>query len=163
LTDDTSPRRRRAWLARLAGLSDSPHRTAAAFAVGVFLSFSPFLGLQIASGVAAALMLRLNRVAVLAGLCANLPWVMVPWYAVTTMLGATILGVPVSDDLMGRLSGLLELPVYRATFWERAGTLFRPFVWPFILGSTLGALVLAVLAYAVVSRLIMRVRQPASP
>jgi hypothetical protein len=87
----------------------------------------------------------------------------VPWYAVTTMLGATILGVPVSDDLMGRLSGLLELPVYRATFWERAGTLFRPFVWPFILGSTLGALVLAVLAYAVVSRLIMRVRQPASP
>lgn len=159
MSDETPRRRPPAWLTRLAGLSDSPRRTAAAFAVGVFLSFSPLLGFQIASGLALSLALRLNRVAMLAGLCANMPWVMVPWYAVTTMLGASMLGVPVTEDVGGRIGGLLELPVYRAAFWQRAAVVVEPFIWPFVVGSTIGALVLAALAYSVTSRIILRVHR----
>jgi uncharacterized protein len=158
--DDSSGRRSpTARLSRLAGLSDPPHRTAAAFSIGVFLSFSPFFGLQIATGLGLALALRLNRLAVFAGLCANLPWLMVPWYALTTTLGAALLGVPIAEDAAIRISGVLELPVYSALFWERALGLVRPFVWPFVLGSTLGALVVACIAYLVTSRLIMRLRE----
>jgi uncharacterized protein len=152
-------RRPAAWLSRLAGLADSPRRTAAAFAVGVFFSFSPFFGLQIVSGFGIAMALRLNRVAMFAGLCANLPWLMVPWYAVTTTVGAAMLGVPLADDITGRIGGLLELPVSRAAFWERAGALIQPFVWPFVLGSTIGALVVASVAYLVMTRLIARVQR----
>src|SRR5688572_9513272 len=60
------------WLARLAESRDTPRRTAAAFALGVFLSFSPFLGLQIVTGLTLAIALRLSRVATLVGLCVNL-------------------------------------------------------------------------------------------
>lgn len=159
--EDSSARRRPpAWMSRLAGLSDSPRRTAAAFAIGVFLSFSPFFGLQIAAGLGLALALRLNRVAVFAGLCANLPWLMIPWYALTTTLGAAMLGVPLAEDVTARIGGVLELPIYRAAFWEGAAILVRPLVWPFVLGSTVGAFVVACLAYAVTSRLMLHVRNP---
>lgn len=150
--------RGRAWLTRLAGLSESPRRVAAAFALGVFLSFSPFFGLQIAVGFGVALALRLNRVAVLAGLCANLPWVMVPWYALTTATGAAVLGVPLALDVSARIGELLNLPVYRAAFWERAVDIVQPFLWPFVLGSTLGAFVAGGVAYVVMARLLVRVQ-----
>ena len=147
-----------AWLTRLGELSEPPRRTAAAFSVGVFLSFSPFFGLQIAAGVLTAMALRLNRLAVLAGLCANGPWVMVPWYVATTLLGGLLLGVPLGEDAGARIGGLLELPIYRAAFWETAVALVRPVFWPFVLGSTLGAGVVAVLAYVAASRFLSRIR-----
>src|SRR5262245_2098876 len=55
-------------ISRLFHLHDTPRRTAAAFALGVFFSFSPFLGLQIALSMALAFLLGLNRLAVLVGL-----------------------------------------------------------------------------------------------
>jgi len=100
--------------------ADQPRRTAAAFAIGTFLSFSPFFGLQIAAGMAIAFALRINRAAMFVGLCTNLPWVMVPWYTLTTILGARMLGLTLPADLGGRLGALVEVPVYRAEFWTRA-------------------------------------------
>ncbi len=60
-------RRVRRWLDQLLHTHDTPHRTAAAFAVGVFFGFSPFLGLHIVLGLVVAFAFRLNRVAVLLG------------------------------------------------------------------------------------------------
>ena len=145
------------WLGRLAALSDSPRRTAAAFALGVFLSFSPFVGLQVVTGMGLSFVLRLNRMATFIGLCTNLPWVMVPWYALTTALGATLLRVPVAADVGSRLNALLEMPVYRAPFWDSALELLRPFLWSFVVGSTLGAVVVGALAYVTVARVMARV------
>ena len=79
-------------LDRLASSDLDPGRTAAAIALGVFLSFSPFLGLQILLGLGAAFAFRLSRVAVLIGLCANLPWIMLPWYTLTTAMAAAAMG-----------------------------------------------------------------------
>ncbi len=151
------PRQYPRWLGRLAALSDSPRRTAAAFALGVFLSFSPFLGLQVFAGMGLSFVLRLNRMAIFIGLCTNLPWVMVPWYALTTAVGATLLRVPLATDVGGRLRALLEMPIYRAPFWDSAVEILRPFLWSFVLGSTLGALVVGALAYVTVSRVMARV------
>ena len=41
-------------------------------------------------------MLRLSRVVVLIGLCANLPWIMVPWYTLTTVTAAAAMGIAVA-------------------------------------------------------------------
>ena len=148
----------RGLVQKLAGSNDSPKRTAAAFAFGIFLSFSPFLGFQIATGMAVALLLRLNRAAVLIGLCTNLPWLILPWYSLTTYLGSLIVGQPIGEDFGTRLSTLLALPFYRLEFWQRAYDLVAPFFWGFMVGSTLGGIVMGVAAYFVTVPLLTRLR-----
>jgi uncharacterized protein (DUF2062 family) len=149
----------RALVEKLAGSDASPRRTAAAFAFGTFLSFSPFIGLQIATGMAVAFLLRLNRPAVLVGLCTNLPWIIVPWYTLTTYVGSSIVKQPIGADFGARLSALLELPFYRAAFWERAFDLAAPFFWSFVVGSTLGAMVVGIGAYVVTVPLLVGMKR----
>ena len=48
----------RRWLDALLHIEDSPERTAAAFALGVFFGFSPLLGLHTILGVIAAFSAR---------------------------------------------------------------------------------------------------------
>lgn len=148
-------------LERLAGSNESAQRTAAAFAFGTFLSFSPFLGFQVATGMAVAFLLRLNRPAVLIGLCTNLPWIMIPWYSLTTYVGSVLVGEPMAADLGERLSALLDLPVYRLAFWQRAYHIALPFLWSFIIGSTLGAIVVGIVAYVVTVPLLARLKTEA--
>src|SRR5262245_37839324 len=121
---------------KLAGTSTSPRRTAAAFSLGVFLSFSPFLGLQIAVGMGLAFLLKLSRPAVFIGLCANLPWILVPWYTLTTILGGILLDRPIAADFRQRFDALMELSFYTAQFRSQAYDLVAPFFWSFIIGST---------------------------
>jgi Uncharacterized protein conserved in bacteria len=83
----------RRWLGTLLHVDDTPERTAAAFALGVFFGFSPFLGLHTILGIVFAFLLNYNRVAVLLGVYSNLPWVIAPYYALTTMfVGAPLTG-----------------------------------------------------------------------
>jgi uncharacterized protein (DUF2062 family) len=140
---------------RLATLGDTPHRTALSFAIGIFLSFSPFLGFQILMAAAAAFTFKLSRAALIIGLCANLPWIMVPWYAATTAAGAAILRFPLTADFSAKMARLLENPVYRRAFWEQATDVFGPLMWSFVLGSTVGAAVLALAAYVIIVRVLV--------
>lgn len=146
----------RVWLERAAMASGSPHRTAAAFALGVFLSFSPFLGLQVAIGMAAAFALRMSKATVFVGLCTNVPAIMVPWYAMTTAAGAFLLERPVSPDFGARLGEVLALPAYRAVFWQQLLDLLWPFALAFVIGSTAGALIVGGAAYVSTARVLVR-------
>jgi uncharacterized protein (DUF2062 family) len=146
----------RKWIETLAGTPGPPHRVAAAFALGVFLSFSPFLGFQIVIGASLAFALRLSRPAVLVGLCTNLPFLMVPWYGLTTVVGAALLETRIASDFPHRLADLLALPVYRVEFWQRAVELLGPLVWAFLVGSTLGALIVGAATYVVTLHLLTR-------
>ena len=148
-------------LDRLATSELDPGRTAAAIALGVFLSFSPFLGLQIVLGLAAAFAFRLSRVAVLLGLCANLPWIMLPWYAITTAAAAAVLGAADGIEVREALSHVMSVPIYHPTFWERSGAVATALVWPFLVGPTLGSLLLAATAYVVSFRALQRRRASA--
>src|SRR4029453_14161263 len=96
----------------LAAVYATPRRTAAALALGVGLSFSPLLGLQILIGVGAAFAFRLSRIIVLVGLCSNVPWIMLPGYAVTTAAAAALLGTSSEINATERLDRLLSVPVY---------------------------------------------------
>ena len=143
-------------LDNLATVDAAPRRTAAALAIGVGLSFSPLLGLQILIGIGAAVTFRLSRVAVLIGLCANVPWIMMPWYVLTTAGAATLLGTPSTVDLSERLARILSVPFYRAAFWGHAGALLDTFFWPFLLGPGVGALTLSAITYALALRVLTR-------
>lgn len=148
----------RSVVEKLAGSSESPRRTAAAFALGVFLSFSPFLGLQILVGMITAFLLRLNRPAVFIGLCVNLPWLIVPWYTLTTIAGGLLLNRPIAADFGRRLDALMEFPVYSREFRSQGFDLVAPFFWSFLVGSIAGAIVLGIAAYFVTVPLLTRWR-----
>lgn len=135
------------WLEALLHTHDTPRRTAAAFAVGILYGFSPLVGLHTVLGLITAFAFNLNRVAVVVGVYVNLPWFMAPYYTVTTMAAAWALGVDIPSDFAQKLAGALELSLFGRAFWQRVGSLVSPLVWPFALGSTFGALILAGISY----------------
>jgi uncharacterized protein len=137
----------RRWLGVLLHIDDTPERTAAAFAVGVFFGFSPFLGLHTILGVVFAFLLSLNRVAVLLGVYSNLPWVVVPFYASVTVAGAKITGDKMPPDFKSQFGALFDHSVFQFEFWDRLITLLKPLLWSYAVGSTVAAIVLAALAY----------------
>jgi len=135
------------WLDVLLHIHDSPRRTAAAYALGVFFGFSPFLGLHTALALTCAFIFNLNRVAVLVGVYSNLPWIMAPYYTLTTMIGAELLRTHVPKALGAQLESLFALSLLHSEFWRRLVILLSPFWQPYVAGSLIGAVVLAVLAY----------------
>jgi uncharacterized protein len=139
----------RRWLGVLLHIDDTPQRTATAFALGVFFGFSPFLGLHTLLGVVFAFLLSLNRIAVLLGVYSNLPWVVVPYYAFVTVAGAKITGDRMPADFNTQFGALFDHSVLHFEFWDRLITLLKPLLWPYLVGSTIAALVLAALAYPV--------------
>ena len=139
----------RKWMESLLHTHDSPRRTAFAYALGVFWGFSPFFGLHTVLGLACAFVFNLNRVAVVLGAYTNLPWILVPYYTLTTMAAAKVLGVRMPPDFSIQLSGLFELSVFGRPFWAEVARLLSPLVWPFTLGSLVGASMLAVVAFVI--------------
>jgi uncharacterized protein (DUF2062 family) len=137
----------RKWLGKLLHVDDTPERTAAAFALGVFFGFCPLLGLHTALGVLFAFLLNLNRIAVLLGVYANLPWFLGPYYVLTTVIGARITGHRLPPGFAAQLRELFELSLLQAEFWHGLGAALKPLGVSFVVGSTLGALVLAAAAY----------------
>jgi uncharacterized protein len=137
----------RRWLGALLHIQDTPERTAAAYAVGIFFGFSPFLGLHTIMAVAIAFALNLNRVAVLLGVYSNLPWIIAAYYASATVLGAALLRTRLPEGFRDRLGALFELSIWQSGFWQELGRLLQPLLWPFTVGSLLGATLLAALAY----------------
>lgn len=142
----TSPTVRR-WLDQLLHTHDTPQRTAAAYALGVFFGFSPFLGLHTVLGLVFAFALNLNRVAVLLGIYSNLPWILPAYYSLTTLMGAALLRVKIPPGLLRELTAAL-----RDASWgefRRLAHALIPLGWAFVLGSLIGAGVLAFIAYRV--------------
>jgi uncharacterized protein len=138
----------RRWLDSLLHITDTPERTAAAFALGVFFGFSPLLGLHTILGIAFAFLLNLNRVAVLLGVYSNLPWIIGPYYAFTTMVvGASITRHKIPPGFKSQVGALFDLSIYQRPFWHQLVTLLKPWIWPYAVGSTIGALALAGVAY----------------
>jgi uncharacterized protein len=137
----------RRWLDLLLHIDDTPERTAQAFALGVFLGFSPFLGLHTVLALGFAFLLDLNRVAVLMGVYSNLPWIIGAYYASTTMAGAALLHTRIPPGFQARFGALFEQSLLAGDFWHRLGVLLRPLFWPYLVGSFLGAIAIAAIAY----------------
>lgn len=136
------------WMAALLHTHDTPSRTAAAFALGVAIGFSPFVGFHTAIGIALAFVFGLNRVAVLAGLWVNLPWFMGPYYTAATVFGAWLTRRPVPPRLLRQLGTVLDLPTWRQRA-DALGHLLHPLLVPYLTGSLICGALLGLIAYRV--------------
>ena len=89
-------RRVNVTLLKLLHLHDSPKKTAAAFAIGIFWGLSPvtppFLGLQTGMALLCALVFRLNKIAAFIGTFITNPFTFVPVYMFGTYIGSLVLG-----------------------------------------------------------------------
>lgn len=139
-------RRLRQALAVVLHVHDSPHRTALAFGIGVFIAFFPLLGIHTLIALGIGFRFRLSRAALLVGAYVNNPWTLAPLYLAGTALGCLLLGVP-----LGQLG---ELRVGEAGFGPTLVASLRPFLWPYIVGNLLLGLAAGALAYASLRRLL---------
>jgi uncharacterized protein (DUF2062 family) len=139
----------RRWLEKLLHIDDSPERTAAAFALGVFFGFSPFLGFHTILAVIFAFLLNLNRVAALLGVYSNLPWFLAPYYVITTTAGAAITRRPIPKGFRTHVDALFDQSLFHVEFWRQLAMILKPLLWPYAVGSMIGAGLLALAAYPV--------------
>jgi uncharacterized protein (DUF2062 family) len=143
-------------LRALLHVEGTPHRTAVAFAIGVFIAFSPLLGLHTGMALAIAFAFRLSRVAILTGAYLNNPWTLGPMYMTGTLLGCALLSVPPHglDAIDWHLQG-------RAFYAALVETL-RPYLWPYLIGNTVLGAVAAGAGYVVMRTVLERRRSSAA-
>jgi uncharacterized protein (DUF2062 family) len=141
------------YLERLVSLDDSPQRIALGFAVGVFLAFTPLLGLHTLLGLLLAFAFGLNRVAVLVGLFINNPWTLFPIYGLATYVGGLFVGFPPSSHVPPLGFGAL----FQTRFWvEMAGK--WAFWKPLLLGSAILSCAAAAFSYILTLLIVRRMK-----
>jgi uncharacterized protein len=137
-------------------LEDTPHRTALAFGVGVFIAFSPLLGVHWLMALGTAFAFKLNRVAILLGTYVNNPWTLAPLYLAGTGLGCALMGV--SPEGLSTIE------------WNRQGRDFyvhlvqhlRPLLWPYVVGNTVLGAVSGAVSYLILRWILERRRRRAT-
>lgn len=136
-------------------VEDSPHRVALAFSIGIFIAFFPIIGIHTAMALGVAFLLRLNRVAILAGTFVNNPWTIAPMLMAGTGVGCLLLGI--SPVGLGEIEwGLHGRAFYRALFDQ-----LRPFLLPYLLGNLVMGLAVSSVSYLVL-RALLEKRRPVS-
>jgi uncharacterized protein (DUF2062 family) len=137
----------RATFRRLLAIDDPPERTALAFSIGVFIAFSPFLGLHTIAATLIAFLFRFNKIAIYAGTFLNNPFLtLVPIIIASYAVGALVLGRPLGIPAEG--VELLKHPrIFSVDYYRQMIVHSGYIVGPFALGATLLSVVCSVLAY----------------
>ena len=144
----------RATFRRLLALDDPPERTALAFSLGVFVAFSPFLGLHTILATLIAFVFRFNKVAVYSGTFINNPFfTLVPIIIASYAIGAFVLGRPLRIPQAG--VELLRHPhPLTASYYHQIFQESWDIVWPFSIGAMMLSVVCSLIAYPVTSSLL---------
>ena len=138
----------RSLLKQVLHLQESPQRTALAFAIGVFICFSPAYGLHTVMVIVLAWALRLNLLALMAGAYLNNPWTIVPILGATYWVGALLLGR--SDSPAFDWHDVSFRAIYEQVM---------PYAVPFFLGGCVLSLLGAVVAYPLAYYFVAKYRQ----
>jgi len=144
----------RAAFRRLLAIDDPPERTALAFSIGVFIAFSPFLGLHTIVATAIAFLFRFNKVAIYTGTFVNNPFLtLVPIIIVSYGIGAFILGRPLRIPDEGL--ELLQHPrIFSGDYYRLLFVQFWNIVWPFSVGGMALSVVCSLVAYPLTLRML---------
>ena len=134
----------RAKLRELLSIDEPPHKIAAAFAMGVFIGMSPFLGIHTLLGLTIAWHFKLNKLVTVMGVFVTNPWTIVPIYTFGTWVGARLMGID---------SVIPVIDWSHITFFGFLGK-FSHLLLPFIIGNMLMSFLSAVISYFVIYRII---------
>ena len=136
-------------LKQILTVKEPPRRIAAAFAMGIFIGMSPFLGIHTVLGLALAWQLKLNKFVTLIGVYVTNPWTIVPIYSFGTWVGAKVMGlhniIPAIDWSHITFLGIIEN--------------FKPLLLPFLIGSLLVGSIASVVAYMTIYGLVRKNRE----
>ncbi len=138
----------RSVLDQVLHLHEPPQRTALAFALGVFIAFSPAYGLHTAMVLFCAWAFRLNFLALFLGAGINNPWTLVPILGATYWTGAVLLGLPGNPSF--DWSDLSFTSIYRQ---------IMPHTVPFFLGGTVLSVLGAIIGYPIAYYVILKHRR----
>ena len=142
----------RSLLKQVLHLRESPQRTALAFAIGVFIAFSPVYGLHTVMVLLCAWALGLNFLALMVGAFLNNPWTLVPILGASYWVGALLLGRSDSPSFDWH-------DVSFGAIYEQV----MPYAMPFILGGLVLSLLGAALAYPLAYYFVAKYRQSHPP
>ena len=133
----------------LLSLNDSSRHIALSFAIGVFISISPFLGFHTIAALLIAWIFRLNKAAIMVGTYTNNPWTFAPVYGFGLWIGLKIDGLnnAMPDRSWGSMK-MMEIFNY-----------LKPYFMPFIIGSLLLGLGVAVISYFAAEYAVQRYRK----
>lgn len=134
---------------QLLHLDDTPHRIAVAFALGVYIAFSPLIGLHTAMVFLFAWLFRLNTIALLLGSLLNNPWTFGPLFGGCLWLGLKLYGMKLT---------IPPIDWHHLTLINLMPQL-KPYLIPFFLGTTLIGVIASVIAYLFANYLITQYRQ----
>lgn len=139
---------------RLLAVDDPPERTALAFSVGVFIAFSPFLGLHTLMATALAFLFRFNKIAIYTGTFVNNPFLtLVPIIIISYALGALVLGQSMALPDEG-LRLLQEPHLLTGDYWRQLLRHSWDILLPFAIGGTILSVVCSLVAYPVTLKLL---------
>lgn len=139
------------WIKRtkhILTLDNHPGHIAAGFAVGVFISFTPFFGLHMLIAIIAAFVFRLNKLTCITGSCVNTPMTVAPVLVISYKLGRFLLGYYPG-----------ELHIKQELSWQYALKLIDKHGASLLLGTSILGLFAAVLAYFICYYLVVRFRR----
>ena len=144
-------------------VKDSPHHIALAFALGVFMGISPFLGLHYLSGFFFAWLFRLNKLVAMVGVTVSNPWTIVPISTFCAWVGAQILGIkqmlPEVDWGSISFTKMLAWLKSLVTDFDNVMKLIND-LWPlikaFFVGSMVVCTVSAIISYFIIHNLASR-------
>lgn len=131
---------------------DPPHRLALGIAIGMFVTFTPLIGLQMVLSVFLAWLLKANKLVGMPIVWISNPFTVIPIYYPCYAIGCKILGMPVVGDEWDEIGEawqeLLSNPTTRwgdkfRFWWEN----LLDFVGPLWLGCMLVATVSGILSY----------------
>lgn len=148
--------RLRKTLRELVLLKEDPHKIALGVAIGVFISFTPFLGLHTITALACAFIFRTNKMSTITGAWVNLPWIAPFVYIFCYWLGKVLLGrgIGLVDSADTWESIRLAFSSWTG-FWEG----FIGVALPLLVGTTVVGILAAAAAYLLILRSVRRWRQ----
>ena len=143
-------------------VKESPHRIALAFAFGVFMGISPFIGLHYIGGIFLAWLFGLNRLVAIIGISVNNPWTLVPISTSAVWLGVKMLGIDqVLPDVDWSSISLVAI-MARLTDLEKFLVMIKkllPLIAAFFTGSIVLCTLVSIASYFIILALITRYKK----
>jgi uncharacterized protein len=130
-------------------LDDPPHKLALAFALGIFIAFSPTIGLHMLSCLALGWLFRLNTLVIITASFVNNPWTMIPLYGFCTWFGLWITGK----------HAVVPKIVWNEITPSNFYSILKPYLWSYVAGTLILGAVAAVASYFVFHAVVVHYRK----